>query len=557
MQKTYGKLLIDKKTKEIQIRFCEPHVSIKIKQLFPKINKASKPPYTFAYTPETCADLMWLTSRYPMTTLTSDRQMLEEGQRMYTKNINELEKINLPDYKHGTTILANGFYARHYQLAGDATFQKVGRLLNGDDIGLGKTLTSILSLFNPRCLPAIVVVQTHLTRQWKEEGIELFTNLKAHIIKGTRPYDLPPADVYIVKYGCLSGWVDIFSTGLFKSLILDEVQELRRPESQKHQAAKSISESVEYCQGLSATPVYNFGDETFHILDLINPGCLGSLTNFLREYCTKYNGKNWLVDDPQALGSYLRERFLFLRRTRKEVGRELPPVNKIVFDIEWDSKTFEDAEELARALALRVVNGSFTDSGQASRELDMLARRITGVSKAKSIAAFVRVLLGNGEKVALAGWHRDVYDIWLRELEDFNPVMYTGSESPKAKEDALKAFKTDETNLFIISLRSGAGIDGLQKVCDTVVVGELDWSPKVHDQLIGRFDRGDDSERQVTAYFPIADSGSDPVIMNYLGLKASQSHGIINPFEAPGEQYRDESKMKALAQQFLNKKKHE
>lgn len=512
----------------------------------------------FQYTPETCSDLLWLNHRYPFHIFPSDLLLLEEGQRLYTKNINDLERINMPGYNHRQVVLANGFEAREYQKSGNATYLKVKRLLNGDDIGLGKTLTAILSFFDLQTLPAIVVVQTHLPKQWKNEGIELFTNLKAHIINGTKPYDLPSADVYIVKYSCLSGWVNVLSNGHFKSLILDEVQELRREESQKHTAAKNISLSVEYCQGLSATPVYNFGDEIYNILNLINPECLGSRTNFLREYCTAYNGRNWLVDDPQALGSYLRERFLFLRRTRKEVGRELPPVNKIVFDIDWDQQVYEDSYEMARTLALRVIHGSFTDSGQASRELDMLARRITGVAKAKSVAAFVRVLLESGEKVALAGWHRDVYDIWLEQLIDFNPVMYTGSESPKQKEDSLKRFISGDTNLFIISLRSGAGIDGLQKVCHTVVVGELDWSPKVHDQLIGRFDRDSDGgEEQVTAYFPVADSGSDPVIINYLGLKASQSHGIVNPFEVPGDQFRDESKMKALAQQFLNKKKHE
>lgn len=481
---------------------------------------------------------------------------MEEGQRLYTKNINDLERINMPGYNHREVILANGFEAREYQKSGNATYLKVKRILNGDDIGLGKTLTAILSFFQPQTLPAIVVVQTHLPKQWKNEGVELFTNLKAHIINGTKPYDLPSADVYIVKYSCLSGWVDVLSTGHFKSLILDEVQELRREESQKHLAAKSISKSVEFCQGLSATPIYNFADEMYNILNLINPECLGNKENFLREYCTKYNGKNWIVDNPQALGSYLRERFLFLRRTRKEVGRELPPVNKIVFDIDWDQQIYEDSYEMARTLALKVVYGSFTESGQASRELDMLARRITGIAKAKSVAAFVRVLLESGEKVALAGWHRDVYDIWLEQLIDFNPVMYTGSESPKQKEDSLKRFTSGDTNLFIISLRSGAGIDGLQKVCHTVVVGELDWSPKVHDQLIGRFDRDSDGgEEQVTAYFPVADSGSDPVIVNYLGLKASQSHGVINPFNSAPDQYTDQSKMKALAEQFLNKKK--
>jgi SNF2 family DNA or RNA helicase len=109
------------------------------------------------------------------------------------------------------------------------------------------------------------------------------------------------------------------------------------------------------------------------------------------------------------------------------------------------------------------------------------------------------------------------------------------------------------TNLFIISLRSGIGLDGLQHRCRTVVIGELDWSPKVHDQVIGRVDR-DGQANQVTVYFPVSDFGSDPVIIDLLGLKSSQSYGIIDPMKAIPEQHSDESRIKLLAESFLNKK---
>src|SRR5579884_3848269 len=40
-----------------------------------------------------------------------------------------------------------------------------------------------------------------------------------------------------------------------------------------------------------------------------------------------------------------------------------------------------------------------------------------------------------------------------------------------------------------MSLRSGAGLDGLQEDCTVGVFGELDWSPEQHRQCIGRLDR--------------------------------------------------------------------
>jgi len=85
-----------------------------------------------------------------------------------------------------------------------------------------------------------------------------------------------------------------------------------------------------------------------------------------------------------------------------------------------------------------------------------------------------------------------------------------------------------------------------------VVVGELDWSPKIHDQLIGRVDR-DGQQDQVTAFFMVTDCGSDPPIIDILGLKSSQSHNILNPLQAMEEQYSDESRMKVFAEKFLQK----
>src|SRR3546814_2426589 len=42
---------------------------------------------------------------------------------------------------------------------------------------------------------------------------------------------------------------------------------------------------------------------------------------------------------------------------------------------------------------------------------------------------------------------------------------------------------------MIISNRSGKGLDGLQGYCTEIVKGELDYSPQVHKQLIGRLRR--------------------------------------------------------------------
>lgn len=551
--KTYGNLNLDVPGNEWILSDVQPHVSIRLKALFPRIPKASPSPFRIDNTLENCHDLLWFLDRYPLRTDALHEALLQTGRRDYLANQARLEEIMLPSYQPAAPSLKNGYVARDYQLRAAAFDALQKRFLLGDDVGLGKTLEAILTLLNPGKLPAIICVQAHLPKQWKVEGVEKFTDLRVHIIKQTKPYDLPPADVYITTYSKLSGWVDVFATGFFRSVVFDEIQELRRPESQKYQAGKALSNAAEYCLGMSATPIYNYGDEIFSVLDLIKPGCLGDRWDFLREWAVHIGNNKYRVQDPAALGSYLRDSFLFLRRTRKEVGRELPPVNKIVQTVGYEQSEVKKAEDLARQLAMKVISGSFVERGLAARELDALLRHKTGTSKAREVAAFVRILLENGEPVLLAGWHRDVYDIWLSELADFKPILYTGSESTAEKAKGKERFLAGESDLFIISLRSGIGLDGLQQRCRTVVIGELDWSPQVHHQVIGRVDRNREGEQdQVTAYYLVSDYGSDPVMIDVLGLKSSQAHGIINPLESALEQFSDESRIKILAESFLS-----
>lgn len=543
--RTYGSVELTKKGWEITA--LEPHVCGRLKDMFTFVARRTSVPFRIRNSPDLCRDLLWFTQRYPLEISEADAQALRDGAAAYDRRNDELEAIQRPDYVPRDVKLK--IPLRPYQKQFVETFLKARRILCGDDVGLGKTATAIASwVAEPAMLPAVVVVQTHLPKQWKEQ-VEKFSDLRVHLVQGTKPYSLPPADVYVIKYSCLAGWVDTYRMGTFRSATFDEVQELRNRGSAKHAAGQALSESVGYCLGLSATPVYNYGNEAYNVLSLLSPGCLSDWEEFSREWV---GGDGKRILDPKALGSYLRERFLMIRRTREETSQYLPPVNRVVHAVDYDHAAVESAEELARQLAIRTTTGTFVERGQAARELDIMVRHMTGVSKARYVAAYVRILLENGEPVLLAGWHRDVYDIWNKELADFKPVMYTGTESPAEKERSKAAFTSGEANLMIISLRSGVGLDGLQQRASVVVFGELDWSPAVHDQVIGRL-RRDGQEKQVTALFLVSDTGSDPLMVDLCGLKSSQSQGILDPGAALGSVHSDDSRLKLLAERFLTK----
>jgi len=550
MIKTYGSIYLNEKSNYWIITEAKPHICIKLKAVFSQLPKGQGVPFKFPNTPQSCSDLKWFLQRYPLDISKSDFKLLNKGDKAYTTRINEIEAILLPGYfpaGDGSINLKPGLSARKYQLQANEFTKQVKRYLLGDDLGLGKTLSATLLFFHKGALPAVVVCQTHLSYHWQQQ-IEKFTDFKSHVIKTTKPYDLPlDCQIFIFTYSKLSGWVDIFNTGIFKYVIFDEAQELRRKESDKYKAANTLSLQAEYAIGLTATPLYITVEDVYNVLNVIKQDCLGDWDDFLREW-----GK--IVRDSKALGSYLRDNHLLYRRTRADVGMEMPQVNTIVHTVDYDHKAVDAEMTLLKQLAIKITTPGidYRESGEAALELDWRMRQITGISKAKYVAEYVRMLLENNEPVVLVGWHRAVYEIWDTELAEFNPAYYTGSETPKGKNNSKEKFVNGETNLLIMSLRSGTGLDGLQYRCSHIVKGELDHSPKVHDQLIGRIDRPG-QKNKVTCTYLVSDDGSDPVFIDRLALRASQSHGIMDPMLDMPEQHSDDSRIKQMAQRVLER----
>ncbi len=553
--RTYGGVSLSPDQTQWIIDRAEPHVSIRLKQIFPSIPKAAVPPYRLPHNLVTDTDLDWFMQRYPLAISESDRLSLTTGHQAFLRRQGEMESILLPEYvPSGGIDLREGQQLRPYQWQAIEVLRRRWSLLLGDEGGLGKTYTAAgFMVVEPKSLPAAVVCDAHMQRQWKEK-IEAFTRLRVHLIKKGRPYDLPAADVYVYRISQVAGWADIFATGFFKSVTYDEPQSLRTGSgTAKGAACRVLSAHTDYRLGLTATPIYNYGDEMWHIMQFIDDSALGQWPEFEREWCLALGNGKYRIKDPKALGTYLREQYVMLRRLKSDVGQQLPKVSRVVEHIDYDEKAVAAVEDLARALAIKATTAAFVERGNAARELDLMMRQTTGVAKARTVAAFARLMVEAGEAVVLWGWHREVYEIWNRELADLSPAMYTGSESAAQKEAAKYRFLNGDTDLLIMSLRSGAGVDGLQARCATGIFGELDWSPGIHQQCIWRLDR-EGQTQPVTAFFLVTDGGSDPPMMDVLGIKASEAQHIVDPHLGVEVRENDTSHLRRLVERYLDRK---
>lgn len=558
---SYGAVAFNGRTWRIT---CEPQVRSRLKRVFPRVPQGAANHIDLVGSPENSRELLWFLQRYPMTMAAEVQAALEHLAAQHVEMERSLAalvagRLDLPPFE-----LAKP--PREYQRYAGAQVSIRGGLLVADDLGLGKTVTGMCPMAIPENLPAVVVYPAALPNHWPEKLAEFVPNLRVHHIRKGQPYPLirqprqrindlwdTLPDVILVSYHKLRGWAETLGE-IVQYAVFEECQQLRSPDSEIYRACCHLAAHARLRMGLTATPIYNYGSEFYHVVNPLIPDCLGGYDEFLREWCIGSPGEKPKLRDAEQFGTYLRREGIMLRRTRAEVGRELPALSKIPHEIESDSQALENITGDAVALAKTILkaNEAFTgEKMRAAGEFDRLVRQATGVAKAPYVAEFVRLLVESGQQVLLFGWHREVYGIWLEKLAAFNPVMYTGSESPKEKQAAKEAFIAGDSRVMLISLRAGAGIDGLQYGCSTVVFGELDWSPGVHEQCIGRVHRDGQSD-PVQAFFLISDEGSDPIVSDVLGVKREQIEGVRNPGDNLVER-RDigENQLRQLAQRFL------
>lgn len=533
----------------------DPPVMALVKRVFPKAqveksvpSRFTKNPLILSDVPRNAMDLKLVLARHPAIMTPEDTAHLEQTVANYKAR--EARLLEFEEGSDGDLSLVNLWVTKTphwFQTENVALIGAVNRLLVADEMGLGKTLTGEMACLLRGGLPALVSAPTHLKSQWDYRISQDTVGLTTQVLTGTKPYPLKDVDVYITSHNLLPAWgEDLMEAGI-RTLVLDEVHEFRHLGTRKREAAALLSETAHRVVGLSGTPIYNFANEVYSVIDLIDPGALGTLNEFEAEY-GKY------VSDPKRLGQFLRDHGLMIRHTVEEAGIHAG-------DTLLDTVTVDAAlEELARiekhaiALAKRALTADFHDSGQAAREFNLLLRQATGAAKALAVAEFTENLLQSGApKVLLFAWHREVYARLLHALRQYDPVMYTGSETPAKKAEALRRFKTDpKARVLLMSLRAGEGVDGLQQVCNHVVFGELDWSPARHAQCVARLARPGQT-KPVYGYFITINDGSDPVMVDLLGLKKGARDAVIDLVDEQAEE--PVGKMQELAARFLEQRK--
>lgn len=544
---------------------AEPDVMGRVKGVFPRLKATARGTLTLSGTPEVARDLEWLLLRWPMSLSKADARRLKAGSREHVRieavvrDIVAGKSIALPQVQ-GTWVSPVKPLREHQRQTRDLVWS-TGGVLVVDDLGTGKTLCGLSLLERPDARPGLAVTKAGMmTEQWKEKLEEFYPDLTVKVVPNTAERSLDKLlvdgripDLLVMNYEKLSKWQYLLK-GVVQTVMFDEVQELRHDDTDKYTAAQTLVSGAKYVVGLSATPIHNYGGETFRVMDVLKPHALGTEQEFAVQW-TNSNalGAKTCLTDPGQLHTYLVRSGLMQRRDYTAAGVPKPNVVPIEHEVPSDPEVLEklqgDAVEMARLILDQSARpwARFSTGGQ----LDLRMRLATGVAKAPFVADVVKLLLEAepDEKLLLFGHHHEVYGIWRELLADYDPHFYTGAQKTLAqKRRSIDAFRFGDCRVLVWALRSGAGIDGLQGLSSTLVFGELDWSPAIYKQAIGRLGRPG-QVRPTNAHFCVSNDGSDPIMRQVNDIKAVQSGQFLDPGfgDVVVSEHEHNSRMKALA----------
>ncbi len=162
-----------------------------------------------------------------------------------------------------------------------------------DDMGLGKTIQALALIerewqSNGR-RPVLLVCPTSVIGNWQKEAARFTPDLPVLTHHGVAraqgesfQQKAGKHAIVLSSYSLLQHDFEILKEVEWAGVILDEAQNIKNPETKQARAARSLK--GDYRIALTGTPVENNVGDLWAIMEFLNPGFLGTQTEFKRNF---------------------------------------------------------------------------------------------------------------------------------------------------------------------------------------------------------------------------------------------------------------------------------
>ncbi len=357
----------------------------------------------------------------------------------------------------------------------------LGGLL-ADDMGLGKTLQALCAVAGR----TLVVAPTSVLFGWAEQARRFRPGLRISVYHGAKRALDPAADLTLTSYALLRLDADALGAVDWDTVVLDEAQAIKNPDSQVARAAFALRGAQRLT--LTGTPVENRLDELWSQMHFSNPGLLGSLADFRERYARPV-----AAGQPGA-AAHLRARIapFLLRRLKRDVARELPPRTEAVLhcELDGDERAVYDA---VRAASQREVVARLQAGGSVMEALELLLRLRQAACHRSLVPG---TLLESLEEAVAEGHKALVFSQWTSFLDLVEPALRAAEldftrldGSTRDREAVVGRFQSDEgPPVLLLSLKAG-GVGLNLTAADHVFLLDPWWNPAVEEQAADRAHR--------------------------------------------------------------------
>ncbi len=420
-----------------------------------------------------------------------------------------------------------------------------------DDMGLGKTLQALavaLARVRSDGDPTLVVCPTSVVDNWINETLRFAPTLNpinfARADRSRVVADASGHDVLVVSYSVVIQDEDLLSSRHWRTLIVDEAQAIKNIAAKRTQALSGLD--ADFKMALSGTPIENHLTELYSIVNFLNPGLLGTPTQFGRRFVTPVER-----DKDQSARRRLRKIVgpFVLRRLKTDVLTDLPPRTELTLTVE----PREDEAHFYEAMRLRAIEAAEValehNEAQASfhilAELTRLRRAACDIrlaeptfgvvgSKVEALLELASEIQDNGHQALVFSQFVDFLSL-LRQAFDAAGLRYQyldGSTPASQRAREVESFQSGDANFFLISIKAG-GVGLNLTAADYVIIADPWWNPAVEEQAMGRAHRIGQS-RPVTSYRLIARGTIEETITELHASKLALAEGVLGEDESMG-----------------------
>jgi SNF2 family DNA or RNA helicase len=381
-----------------------------------------------------------------------------------------------------------------------------------DDMGLGKTVQTLALILHDRekpedRAPVLLVCPTSVIGNWQREAARFTPDLEVMVHHGGargRGKALRKTafkhDVVITSYALLQRDVTALDAVPWKGVVLDEAQNIKNPETKQARAARALTAG--YRIALTGTPVENNVGDLWSIMEFLNPGLLGTQTDFKRRFFVPIQASR----DVQAIERLkaLTGPFILRRlKSDKTIIADLPEKMemKVYCNLTREQGSLyaavvdEAMETLTAADGIRrrgVVLATLSKLKQVcNHPAQFLGDNSTVPGRSGKLARLVEMLeevLEAGERALVFTQFSEMGEIIKSHLQETfgEEVLFLHGGVPRAKRDRMvKRFQDAGASVFLLSLKAGG--TGLNlTAANHVFHFDRWWNPAVEDQATDR-----------------------------------------------------------------------